>query len=191
MSQVILVGTITLDGYAAGPDDDLDRIHAWMWDGSGHDMDADPFVQVFRSAGAVVFGRRTYDVGQEPWGDEDVFDSAVVVVTHETRPPVSKNGTTFTFVGGEPSDIVAAARELADDGDVVVMGSPCVAQQLLAAGLVDVLMLHQVPVLLGAGIPMFGAVPSTIELVPESMTPAPQVSLLRYSVVRAATPAPS
>jgi dihydrofolate reductase len=186
MSEVILVGTITLDGYAAGPDDDLDRIHRWMWDGSGHDMDADPSVQVFRSAGAVVFGRRTYDVGQEPWGDDDVFDSPVIVVTHEHRAPVSKNGTTFTFVGGEPSHIVAAARELAGAGDVVVMGSPCVAQQLLAAGLVDTLMLHQVPVLVGEGIPMFGPLPEHIELVPESMTQGAEVSLLHYSVVRAA-----
>lgn len=184
MSEVILVGTITLDGYAAGPNDDLDRIHRWMWDASCHDMDADPFVAVFRSAGAVVLGRRTYDAGQEPWGDDDVFDSPVVVVTHEQRAPVTKNGTTFNFVSGSPAGIVAAAQALAGGAHVVVMGSPCVAQQLLAAGLVDTLMLHQVPVLVGEGTPMFGPLPEHLELVPESMTPAAEVSLLHYSVVR-------
>ena len=65
---------------------------------------------------------------------------------------MAKNGTTFTFVSGSPPEIVAAARDLAGDAHIVVMGSPCVAQQLLAAGLVDALLLHQVPVLLGDGI---------------------------------------
>jgi dihydrofolate reductase len=185
MGDVILVGSISLDGYAAGPHDELDRLHRWMFSAmSAYDVDGDPFVQVFRRAGAVVFGRRTYDLGQEPWGDDDVFDSPVVVVTHEQRPPVRKNGTTFTFVGGSAEQILTTARALAGDGDVVVMGSPSVAQQLLAAGLVDTLLLHQVPVLLGAGIPLFGAPAARVELVPVSMTAGSEVSLVHYAVAR-------
>jgi dihydrofolate reductase len=187
MGDVILVGSISLDGYAAGPGDDLDRIHRWMRSAeSSYDATDDPFVAAFRGAGAVVFGRRTYDVGQEPWGDDDVFESPVVVVTHEPLAPVTKNGTTFTFVSGSAQEILAAARTLAGEGDVVVMGSPSVAQQLLAAGLVDTLLLHQVPVLLGAGIPMFGPLAQHLELVPVSMTPGPEVSLLHYAVTTAA-----
>jgi dihydrofolate reductase len=183
VGDVIVVGSISLDGYAAGQGDDLSRLHRWMFDGSV-DTAADPFLQVFRSAGAVVFGRRTYDVGQDPWGDDEVFESPVVVVTHEHRPPVTKNGTTFTFVSGSPSEIVAAARDLAGEAHIVVMGSPCVAQQLLAAGLVDTLLLHQVPVLLGDGIPLFGALPHTVELVPESMTAGAEITLMRFTVDR-------
>lgn len=183
MGDVIVIGSISLDGYAAGTGDDLSRLHRWMFDGSV-DTAADPFLQVFRSAGAVVFGRRTYDVGQDPWGDDDVFESPVVVVTHEARPPVTKNGTTFTFVSGSASEILAAARDLAGDAHIVVMGSPCVAQQLLAAGLVDTLLLHQVPVLLGDGIPLFGALPHTVELVPELMGLGTEVSRTRYAVAR-------
>jgi dihydrofolate reductase len=183
VGDVIVIGTVSLDGYAAGSGDDLSRLHRWMFDGSVDTAD-DPFLQVFRSAGAVVFGRRTFDVGQEPWGDDDVFESPVVVVTHEQRPPVTKNGTTFTFVSGSPSEILAAARDLAGDAHVVIMGSPCVAQQVLAAGLVDTLLLHQVPVLLGDGIPLFGALPDTVELVPELTTPGAEVSLMRYAVDR-------
>lgn len=183
MGDVVVIGSISLDGYAAGPGDDLSRLHRWMFDGSV-DTGADPFLQVFRSAGAVVFGRRTYDVGQDPWGDDDVFESPVVVVTHEDRPSEAKNGTTFAFVSGSPLEILAAARDLAGDAHVVVMGSPCIAQQLLAAGLVDTLLLHQVPVLLGDGVPMFGALPHTVELVPESMTTGAEVSLMRFAVRR-------
>lgn len=185
MNDVLVFASVSVDGYAAGPQDDLTRLHRWMTGpeetpGSGDD----PFVAAFRGAGVVVFGRRTYDLGQEPWGDDDVFEAPVLVVTHETRPPLHKNGTTFTFAGGPPTAILDTARGLARDpeGDVVIMGSPTIAQQFLAAGLVTRMLLHQVPVLLGGGIPMFGPLPRPMELTLNVLTTASGVSLPGFTV---------
>jgi dihydrofolate reductase len=182
MGDLLLFASVSVDGYAAGLGDDLSRLHRWMDREDGEGGHQDPFVESFRSAGAVVLGRRTYDLGQEPWGDDDVFESPVLVVTHERREPLDRNGTTFTFTGGSPGDVVAVARALAGDRHIVVMGSPGVGQQLLAAGLVEAVMLHQVPVLLGGGIPLFGPLRDHLELVPELMRPGPEVSLLRFAV---------
>lgn len=187
MNEVIVFASVSVDGYAAGADDDLTRLHRWMSDSAAtRATEVDPFVAAFRAAGVVVFGRRTYDLGQEPWGDEDVFEAPVVVVTHEARPPLSKNGTIFTFAGGRPAAILNTARGLARDpaDDVVIMGSPSIAQQFLAAGLVTTLLLHQVPVLLGRGVPLFGSLPRPIELTPTLLTLATGASRTGFTVAR-------
>lgn len=185
MDTVTLFSSVSVDGYATGPDGDLSRLHRWMFDAeaggtAGHD---DDFLRAFRDAGAVLFGRRTYDSGQEPWGDDDVFDAPVFVLTHEHLEPIAKNGTMFTFVDGTPATALALAREAAGERGVVIMGSPDVAQQFLRDGLVDVLLLHVVPVLLGGGTPLFGALPASIELRQTLAVPGEEVALARYEVV--------
>lgn len=184
MTEVIVFASVSVDGYVAGVGDDLGRLHRWMGRSQPGGQE-DPFVQIFRTAGAVVFGRRTFDLGQDPWGEEDVFESPVLVVTHERREQERRNGTTFTFTQGPAGTILAAAEALAAGGHIVVMGSPNIAQQLLAAGLVDTILLHQVPVLLGDGIPFFGQRPATVELVPEFMSPGTEVSLIRFAIRKA------
>ena len=75
MGSTVLYVTVSVDGYAAGPGDDLSRLHRWLDDAAPPDADpvAAELVERFRRAGAIVFGRRTWNAGQEPWGDDDVF----------------------------------------------------------------------------------------------------------------------
>ncbi len=172
MNRTILYCSVSVDGYATGPDGDLSRLHRWLFDfdrnvGTSY---SDELTERFREAGAIVFGRRTYDSGQEPWGDEEVFAAPVFVVTHDPMPAVAKNGTVFTFVEGSAERILEVARAAAGDRDVVIMGSPDVAGQFLRAGLVDALHLHLVPVLLGGGTRLFeGGLGASVELKPRSL----------------------
>jgi len=186
MDTVTLFSSVSVDGYATGPGGDLTRLHRWLFDfaaarPTGYD---DEFFRAFRDAGAIVFGRRTYDSGQEPWGDDDVFAAPVFVLTHERLGPVAKNGTVFTFVDASPGQVLALAREVAGERGVVIMGSPDVAQQFLRDSLVDVLLLHVVPVLLGGGTPLFGALVDSVELRQTAATPGEEVALARYEIVR-------
>jgi dihydrofolate reductase len=186
MDTVTLFSSVSVDGYATGPGGDLSRLHRWLFDFDSGRPTAydDEFFRAFRDAGAIVFGRRTYDSGQEPWGDDDVFEAPVFVLTHERLGPVAKNGTVFTFVDGSPGQVLGLAREAAGERGVVIMGSPDVAQQFLRDGLVDVLLLHVVPVLLGGGTPLFGALADSLELRQTLAMPGEEVALARYEVVR-------
>jgi dihydrofolate reductase len=156
MATVLYV-SVSVDGYATGPDGDLTVLHGWAFGDSS--MAMHPVVSAeFGDAGAVVFGARTLRAGDDAWGDEDVFSSPVFVVTHEPRAPIRRNGALFTFVDSVEG-AVAAARAAAGERDVVVMGSANVAGQLLALGLIDVLELATTAVMLGEGTRLFDHVP--------------------------------
>ena len=185
MGATLLYTSVSVDGYATGRDGDLTRLHRWLFDfdeGNGREV-SDALTSRFRAAGSIVFGRRTFDSGQDPWGDDDVFASPVFVVTHEARQPIARNGTTFTFVSGDPACILDRARAAADGKDVVIMGSPDVANQFLRHGLIDELVLHVVPVLLGAGTRLFGDLPFPIELELGGWMPGSEVAALTYHVL--------
>ena len=185
MSDVVLFASVSVDGFSAGPFGDVTRLHRWMeGDNNEGNGPVDDFTRDFSSAGAIVFGRRTYDAGREPWADEEVFHTPVFVVTHEPLAPVVKNGTIFTFVDGEPHDILCLARSAAGDHNVVIMGSADVAQQFLRANLVDIITLHQVPVLLGAGTRLFAELEDPVDLTPDPSIVSRGVQLQRFRVTR-------
>jgi dihydrofolate reductase len=177
MGNVVLYAAMSLDGYATGPGGDLSRLHSFLFD-EGY---SDELTKAFHSSGAVVIGRRTYDSGVEPWGDDDVFSMPVFVLAHEGREPVTGAGTTFTFVADGIATALAQATAAAGDREVTVMGSPDVAAQFLRAGLIDEVRLHLVPMLLGGGTPMFGDTGSA-ELTPAGTVEGPTVTRLRYAV---------
>src|SRR3954452_5835134 len=112
-------------------------------------------------------GRRMFSGGAGPWeddpnaggwgGGEAPFHVPVFVVTHHAREPLSLSDTTFTFVDGVEA-AVEQARASAGGRDVPVSGGAAVAQQCLRAGLVDELLLHVAPVVLGAGRRLFDGV---------------------------------
>ena len=119
MGSTVLYVTVSVDGYAAAPGDDLSRLHRWLGDAAPPDVDpvAAELIERFRRAGAIIFGRRTWDAGQEPWGDDDVFSSPVFVMTHEQRSPEARNGTVTAaspegtrMVPAEPSSSSIAAQ---------------------------------------------------------------------------------
>jgi dihydrofolate reductase len=120
------------------------------------------------------------------WGDDPPFHVPVFVLTHHEREPlVKQGGTTFTFVTDGIGSALEQARAAAGDQDISLAGGAAIAQQYLAAGLLDELQIHLVPVVLGGGVRLFdGAVPAPVELEAERVVPSPAVTHLRFRVVR-------
>ena len=173
----VLHVSVSVDGFATGPNGDLSVLHGWAFRDST--MAMHPVVSAeFADAGAVVFGGRTLRAGDDAWSDEDVFSSPVFVVTHERREPMHRNGALFTFVDSVEG-AVAAARGVAGEKDVVVMGSANVAGQLIAAGLIDVLELAVTAVMLGDGTRLFDHLPpARLEL--DRVLQGTRITHLRY-----------
>jgi dihydrofolate reductase len=174
MGVVRLDITVSLDGFITGPnDDDVERLHQWIFGGdievtAGGDSyrlrteaDAKVVRESLATNGAVVMGNRTFQLGEEPWGADPPFHVPCFVVTHTARPTLVKGKTTFTFVTQGVASAIDQAKAAAKDKNVTVMGGANVAQQALAAGRVDEIQLHLVPVLLGKGKRLFERIPPT------------------------------
>ena len=200
MSKVIADISMSLDGYiaAAGADPDHglgiggEAIHAWVLDEPRSAADEAVLARGFEQTGAVVLGRRLYDVvdGPDGWNDEvgyghDQNQSAAppcYVVTHE-RPAEVRLASRFRFVTDGVAAAVEQARAAAGGKDVVVMGGANVIDQCLAARLVDELRIHLSPVVLGGGTRLFDlAGPAT--LIQREVTESPRATHLTYDVVR-------
>jgi FAD/FMN-containing dehydrogenase len=156
------------------------------------DADRDPdLFWALRGAGGGQFGVVTslrFDTVAEPmttrieahWSGVAVDE--VVTAWHSHRPPPQINERQ-TFVSGGIGDAIAAARAVAGDKDVALMGGGVVTEAL-KAGLVDELVLHQLPILLGAGRPFFQSLPEHVRLRLVEAVPAPGVTHLHYEVAR-------
>ncbi|MFF1877444.1 dihydrofolate reductase family protein [Leifsonia sp. NPDC058230] len=191
MALVISDMSMSLDGYVTGPNDSRENpfgdgagmLHDWMFD-AATDEDSAMLQEMIDGVGAIVMGRTSFDKneGDGGWGDSGpVGDTPCFVVTHTlpttTYPPV------FTFV----TDGVASAIEQAvvAAGDKVVgLHGATVMQQALPLGLVDQIRVHVVPVLLGGGTPLFGALGEAISLERTSVTMTPAATHLAFRVIR-------
>lgn len=193
MSKVVSEISMSLDGFITGPNvrignglgDNGERLHDWMFDAKT-ETDAKLADEAHASTGAIVLGKRMFDVGFEPWGDPPPFRKPVFVVTHEARDPlVMQGGTIYSFV---TSGIVAAleqARAAAGDKHVGIWGGANIIMQYLKAGLLDEINLHLVPILLGDGIRLFeGLNPEEIELRKTASIDTPAATHFRLEVVR-------
>jgi dihydrofolate reductase len=184
------------------------RLHEWVFGlksfreqhgmdgGESNSPDNEIVAEITHSIGAVVMGRKMFSGGEGPWegdpnadawwGDDPPFHVPVFVLTHHEREPlVKRGGTTFTFVTDGIGSALEQARAAAGDQDISLAGGAAVAQQYLAAGLLDELQIHLVPVVLGGGVRLFdGAVPAPVELEAERVVPSPAVTHLRFRVVR-------
>ncbi|WP_053384469.1 dihydrofolate reductase family protein [Leucobacter celer] len=89
------------------------------------------------------------------WGEEPPFHSPVLVLTHEPHPPIELGETTFHFVSAEPGEALEQAFALANGLDVRIGGGPTTVREFMAAGLVDLLHVVQVPILLGRGVSLW------------------------------------
>lgn len=161
-----------------------DRLHAWMFgEGEGAASEIDAGMRTVDAAvGAAVIGRRTFDLGVGPWGGTPWPGVPSFVVTHRARPDLlGDNGGTFAFDGLQAA--VRRAKQAAADKGVLVLGAD-VARQVLRADLLDEIRLHLVPVLLGAGTPLFDG--ERAELIPEGKPVTGAVTHLRFRVAQAA-----
>jgi dihydrofolate reductase len=192
MSTVILDISVSLDGFVARPDDDPGPVHDWLFNGDTVHPDNDFFrtagastrvlSESLRATGAIVTGRRTYDLTGGWGGDHPVAGAAVFVVTHSPPHSVPRGRTSFTFVEGVHA-AVERARRAAGDKEVWVMGGASVARQCLTAGLVDELRIHLSPVLLGDGVRLFDDLGGhEVGLAQTHTLEAPGVTHLRYRV---------
>ena len=147
-------------------------------------MVAGPILQYVQSknlkrVGAIVAGRNTYEDSERFGGGSPHPAAPLFVVSHRPAPELSERQTLATGI----EDAIAAAREAAGDKDVGLMGGGVVTEAL-KAGLVDEVVLHQVPVLLGGGRPFFQALPEHVRLRLVEAVPAPGVTHLHYEVAR-------
>ncbi|MGP4029823.1 dihydrofolate reductase family protein [Actinomadura sp. 3N407] len=192
MSSVIWHVTMSLDGFIAGRDDSMDWVVAQWSDGGGNTRDVEVqrsavADEVLQNAGAILGGRRWYDVAVRKFdGYKGVYGGQwagpVFVLTH--HPPGADHHPAITFLSGGLSEAVATATSAASGKSVIVFGAN-LAVQCLRAGLLDEIVVHLVPVLLGDGIRLidvldFGPVSLERTLVATSG----QVTDLRFAVRR-------
>jgi len=174
MTKVILNMSTSLDGIAAPESFDADgmalweAIAGWMFplrswreqqgqEGGADSVDSKVWADNFDRVGPQIVGRTMFDYGFPHWGENPPFHAPVFVVTHRGQERIDKSGgTSYTFVTDGIEAAVRQARAVAGGKDVLVAGGVNIAQQALAAGLVDEVVLHVRPVLLGRGMRLFG-----------------------------------
>ena len=177
--------TISLDGYGAGPNQDLNNplgvggtdLHPWLFptrtfqralfgnDGGTTGIDDDFAARGFRNVGAWILGRNMFAPIRGPWQDEEwkgwwgdnpPYHVPVFILTHHARAPIKmEGGTTFHFVTGGIHEALDEARKAANWMDVRIGGGANTIQQYLRAGLVDEMHFAIAPILLGGGERLF------------------------------------
>ena len=180
--------TISLDGYGAGPKQDLNHplgvggtdLPQWLFptrtfqrtlfgkDGGTTGVDDDFAARGFKNVGAWILGRNMFSPLRGPWpdltwkgwwGDNPPYHVPTFILTHHPRPPIEmEGGTTFYFVTGGIHEALDRARDAADGMDVRIGGGANTIQQYLRAGLIDELHIAISPVLLGGGERLFEGV---------------------------------
>ena len=174
--KVVVNRSMSLDGFIAGPGDAM----GWVFDF----VAPDEFPEVVAATGAMLIGRRTYEVGKrmeadQPGSTDYPFSGPVFVLTHEPPDPPDP---AVTFVTGDIGEAVAAALDAADGRNLEILGAD-VAGQCLRRGLVDEILVYVLPVLLGDGIRFYSTAGlARIDLEPLSSTRSGAVTLLRFRV---------
>jgi dihydrofolate reductase len=191
MSKVIVEISMSLDGFAAGPNQSPDaplgeggeQLHEWAlalstWQeahgregGAARGAEDEMMQAGIERTGATIMGRGMFGGGpgdwdsdwQGWWGDDPPFHHPVFVLTHHAREPLTLGDTTFTFVTDGIEAALEQARAAAGDKDVKIAGGAEACNEYLAAGLVDELLLHIAPVLLGDGERLFRGVSGPLE----------------------------
>src|SRR5436309_2725768 len=111
--------------------DDLGRLHDWMFS-EKIATHAEIVDEIYASAGAVLMGKRMFDVGLEQWGDPPPFGMPVFIVTHEARERLPMGGgTTYTFVTEGIEAALELARAAAGDKDVGIWGGANIIEEYL------------------------------------------------------------
>src|SRR6202035_5729401 len=172
--------SMSLDGYGAGPNQDLDNplgvggvaLHEWVFatrtfqqmygnGGGTTGIDNDFVTRGFDNIGAWIIGRNMFGPVRGPWpddtwrgwwGDNPPYHTPVFVLTNHPRPSITMDGgTVFHFVADDINTVLTRATEAADGKDVRLGGGVSTIRQYLRATLIDEMHLAISPVLLGSG----------------------------------------
>jgi dihydrofolate reductase len=203
--------SVSLDGFAAGPNQSLEnpigeggmRLHEWVFataswrsmeglEGGESTPDSEVLTEVMSGNGAYIMGRNMFGGGPGPWdeswtgwwGDDPPYHVPVFVLTTHPREPLTmQGGTTFTFVTDGIDSALAQARAAAGEANVSIAGGASTIRQFLRAGHLDELYLHLVPIVLGSGERLLEDVGDPrFELL--AVVDSPTVTHLKYRVVR-------
>jgi dihydrofolate reductase len=213
MSRLRVHISVSADGYVAGPNQSEEnplgeageRLHDWIvalraWrephglEGGEVNASTPVVEESLADVGAEIMGRGKFGPpgggpwGDDPWpgwwGDDPPFHMPVFVLTHHQREPLTLSDTTFTFVTDGIDAALEQARAAAGEKDVLIGGGAELINQYLAAGLLDELELHVVPVLLGDGARLFDNLgDDEVQLEQLRAIEAPGVTHLKYRVV--------
>jgi dihydrofolate reductase len=175
MTKVVLGMSMSLDGVAGPESADeagmaiFEAVLGWVFplrswreqqglEGGEDSLDSQVWADNFARFGPQIIGRTMFDYGYPNWGENPPFHAPVFVVTHRGQERIDKSGgTSYTFVTSGIKAAVEQARAVSGGKDVLLAGGVSIAQQALAAGLVDEVVLHVVPKLVGQGLRLFGS----------------------------------
>jgi dihydrofolate reductase len=203
--------SLSLDGFVAGANQSVkeplgvggEQLHEWVtaletWrrmhgrEGGEVNQSTRVMEEEIANIGATIMGRNMFGGHPGPWSTTDPwkgwwgrnppFHHPVFVLTHHAREPlVMEGGTTFTFVTEGIESALEQAQRAAGEKDIALSGGAQIAQQYLNAGLVDEMLLHQVPILLGAGERLFENVSDLRGLVLVETVATPNVVHLKFA----------
>lgn len=212
MAKVVVALAMSLDGFIAGSGDGEKqplgdggmRLFDWYFDGDTpirhyreaasrgvsvppfklFSSSAEVFEKLIEDGGAVVTGRRTYDIAGAWGGNGPVPGIPVFVLTHHVPEHRPQGESRYTFVTGGVESAIEQAKAAAGDKCVSVMGAS-IPQQCLRAGLLDEIQIHLVPVLLGSGVRLFDHLgPDSIQLETIRVVDSPGVTHLKFRVCK-------
>ncbi len=194
MATVVADMSMSLDGFIADPRDEVGPLFDWYrtgpvttpsaseeWSFKTDEASAEQLREGLRSIGALICGRRLFDL-TNAWGGRHPMGCPVFVVTHTVPEGWPREDAPFTFVTDGVESAVAQAKALAGD-KIVAIATPTITQQCLNAGLLDAIRVNLVPVLLGAGIRFFDNLRDTpVMLEDPTVTEGTRVTHLYYRV---------
>ncbi len=199
MSSTVLYMSMSLDGFVAGPNERPDnglgdggeRLHEWFFTGAPTGQGGAPgrppgvngeMMDEAMATGAVVAGRGTVEPA-DYWGGDHHDGVPIFILSRHKSEADAAQWPLVTYVG-EVETAMASAKQAAGEKDVLVHGVGT-AQLALAAGVLDEIQIHLIPVLLGEGRRLFEHLGADhIELDPVRVVDGPGVTHLRYRVRR-------
>ncbi|MFA1819297.1 dihydrofolate reductase family protein [Virgibacillus oceani] len=201
MGKVILDISMSLDGFITGPNDNRKQplgeggmaIQNWLFSGDQpsryndffrlSSTNRELFDSTIPNTGAMIVGRRTFDIVNGWEGNHPIKDVPVFVVTHEPPESYIEGNTKFVFVTGGIENAVKQAKEAAN-GKNVSIGTASIAQQCIKVGVLEEMHLHVAPTLIGKGIRLFDHIGTEqIKLESQQVTDGTDVTHLKYRLL--------
>lgn len=176
LGKVVVNRAMSLDGFVAGPDHEMDWVIAYQ--------SSYAFPEVMAETGAMLVGRRTHEVARTMSEEDTAYEGGPVFVLTHRAPEEPRPGTTFLTCG--LAEAVATARAAAGGRNLEILGTD-LASQCLRQGFVDEVLVYVLPVLRGDGVSLSTSGLGTIELEPFSTTQSGPVTMLRYRVRKQST----